>query len=134
MMKYMDSRRFVPVDSQGSSVMELNRFRNEFTHYTVKSWVIYPSVIATFPRIIDDIASVIEFLAFDSKNINWYHTDGKIEEITKYAIDSFHRAAEEISQFYYETACPIIGKGNARDFLLPRVKNDKNKKTNMHDT
>lgn len=125
MCRYTNSKSFKPIGTQGQSVSELNKYRDEFTHYTVKDWTIAPSVMATFPRILDDITAVVYFLAYESNNVHWFNTDGRLEEQTRELITQLHLEAENISRAYYEIASPIIGKSSARDFLLPRLKNKK---------
>ena len=40
MLKYIDSRKFIPKDTQGSSVKLLNQLRNEFVHFTPRVWAL----------------------------------------------------------------------------------------------
>jgi len=68
MLMYTFSKKFVPSDSQKSTVIDLNYLRNEFIHFVPKSWSL---PIDEIPNLILEILSIIEFLAFESKNIVW---------------------------------------------------------------
>lgn len=66
---YGDSRPFRPQGTQGRSVKLLNRLRNEFIHYTPKSWSLE---ISGLPKVVEDCIGVISFLAFESRNVVWH--------------------------------------------------------------
>jgi len=110
---------FRPSGTQGGSVKTLNRLRNEFVHFTPKSWRLDQSLILEMPRIVDDCVRMLAFLAFESKNVQWYReVDQRIE--TQYAIASLTETSYQISKEYSERAVPIIGKQKARRYQLPK--------------
>ena len=65
---YGHSREFSPSGTQEQSVERLNELRRGFVHFTPKLLALDVSV---FPRMVADIASVIEFLGFESNNVLW---------------------------------------------------------------
>lgn len=66
---YGISRPFRPQGTQGRSVNLLNRLRNDFIHYTPKSWSLE---ISSLPMVVKDCIGVISFLAFESQNVVWH--------------------------------------------------------------
>ena len=65
MLKYIDSQKFVPKGTQGSSVKLLNRLRNEFVHFTPRVWMLD---LVGLPSMALDCLDVAAFLARDSHN------------------------------------------------------------------
>jgi hypothetical protein len=72
MLKYMDSREFIPKGTQGGSVKLLNRLRNEFVHFTPRVWALD---LIGLPAMALDCLSVAEFLAWESHNVTWKEDD-----------------------------------------------------------
>ena len=68
MLKGISSRKFEPTQSQIDSVNNLNFYRNEFMHFVPKGWSFS---IDEFPNLVVEVLRIIEFLAFESGNINW---------------------------------------------------------------
>jgi len=65
---YFDSNRFKPKGTQERSIKQLNRYRNYFIHFIPANMSIE---ISGFPKIVKECMEIIEFLAFESHNIQW---------------------------------------------------------------
>jgi hypothetical protein len=65
MLKYIDSRKFIPKGTQGSSVKLLNQLRNEFVHFTPRVWALD---LVGLPTMASDCLDVAAFLAWESHN------------------------------------------------------------------
>lgn len=63
------NQQFEPSGSQGRSIRKLNRIRNEFIHFTPKSWSLE---LAGLPRICLDVLVLVEFLGWATTNILWH--------------------------------------------------------------
>ncbi len=72
MEMYTNSKSFVPVNNQETSIEKLNELRGNFVHFTPKHWLIDISI---FPAMVIDIIDVIEFLGFESNKVVWYKED-----------------------------------------------------------
>ncbi len=72
MLKYVNSKKFVPKGTQGGSVNLLNRLRNEYVHFTPRVWALD---LAGLPTMALDCLSVAEFLAWESHNVTWKEDD-----------------------------------------------------------
>lgn len=73
---YTISVRFVPSKTQDWSMKQLNKLRNDFIHYKYGGFTIMsnpPYVIVT------DCLAYVEFLAFQSNNIDWFEERYKNE-------------------------------------------------------
>jgi len=68
------NKNFVPSGTQGKSIKKLNEFRNEFIHFTPKSWSLE---VNGLPRICSDCVSFIEFLGWETENIFWHDLSSK---------------------------------------------------------
>lgn len=68
MKMFTNSQVFEPSGTQSESVRKLNELRNDFIHFTPKTWVINIHVL---PGLVIDVMSIIEFLALESNNIHW---------------------------------------------------------------
>ncbi len=78
---YFDSKRFKPMRTQETSIKQLNRFRNEFIHFIPANMSIE---ISGFPNILKECMEIIEFLAFESNNIQWQiHDHEDLENKTR---------------------------------------------------
>ena len=66
MLLYTCSRKFVPQGTQGKSIKNLNRLRNEFIHFTPKVWGLE---LGGLPVIVSDCLEIAGFLAWESGNI-----------------------------------------------------------------
>ena len=74
MKMYLNSQKFVPKGTQGWSIKELNRLRNDFVHFTPKLWRLESGGL---PDIILDCLEIAEFLAWESGNVIWDEHDLK---------------------------------------------------------
>jgi hypothetical protein len=72
MLKYIDSRKFIPKGTQGSSVKLLNQLRNEFVHFTPRVWALD---LVGLPAMALDCLDVAEFLAWESHNFTLKEDD-----------------------------------------------------------
>lgn len=68
MKKYFNGKAFIPTQSQIDSVIDLNLIRNEFIHFVPKGWSLG---LAGLPNLVIEVLGIIEFLAFESRNIHW---------------------------------------------------------------
>ena len=66
MEMYCHSRRFMPSGTQGRSIKQLNRLRNEFVHFTPKNWLLE---LGGLPNIALDCVKIAKFLAWKSGNV-----------------------------------------------------------------
>lgn len=66
MLMYMRSQKFVPKGTQDSSIKDLNRLRNDFIHFTPKTWALEPREL---PGMLSDCLEIAEFLAWQSGNV-----------------------------------------------------------------
>lgn len=87
--------RFVPKGSQGLSIRRLNRLRNEFIHFTPKSWSLD---VGGIPRIGLDCASLISFLGWETQNIFWHQSEIK-EQVMKSHLEMC-ASLEKIERLY----------------------------------
>ena len=91
---YVTSKKFTPEGTQGKSIKDLNRLRNQFVHFTPCTLAL---ILNGLPEMTLDCLNVARFLAYDSKNINWpENTIGRIEK----AFDSASQAVQEIKAAY----------------------------------
>lgn len=96
MSQYTVSHVFVPNATQDKNVEDLNELRNEFIHFTPKSYVLD---VWNFPSLTQDIIDIIRFLAFQSANVHWYH-DGFLRLRTKSALTSIASVLDHITENY----------------------------------
>ena len=74
---YDNSNRFIPSETQNSSIKLLNDRRNDFIHYKPAGYLI---IMGDRPfSIVTDCLDYIEFLAFQSNNIIWFEEHYKTE-------------------------------------------------------
>lgn len=66
MLMYTRSQKFVARGTQGRSIKDLNRLRNDFIHFTPKVWALEPR---EFPAMVSDCLEIAEFLAWQSGNV-----------------------------------------------------------------
>ena len=95
MEMYCHSRKFVPARTQDRSVKQLNRFRNEFIHFTPKHWLLET---AGLPVVSLDCLKIAEFLAWESGNVFLVRRD--LNERLKTAFTS---VSETLSVFREQT-------------------------------
>ena len=69
---YTGSRKFVPRGTQGRSIKDLNKLRNEFIHFTPRVWTFE---LDGLPAIVSDCLEIAEFLAWESDNIVFAELD-----------------------------------------------------------
>ena len=72
-----ESKLFVPKPSQNQSIIKLNKLRNDFVHYNSTALMLFLS--APPFGIVTDCLDYIEFLAFQSNNMNWHDDHYKTE-------------------------------------------------------
>lgn len=69
MLLYSDSKKFTPINTQGSSIKSLNSLRNNFVHFQFDGSTI---VLGEKPyQIVIDCLDFIKFLAYESNNVHW---------------------------------------------------------------
>jgi hypothetical protein len=88
---YEISQPFTAHGSQGRSVKLLNKLRNEFIHFTPKSWSLE---LSGLPKLTDDCIDVISFLAFESNNLLWH--EGQMEVETRELIDQVRSMVNQL--------------------------------------
>ena len=66
MLMYTRSQKFVAKETQGRSIKDLNRLRNDFIHFTPKIWALEPREL---PAMVSDCLEIAEFLAWQSGNV-----------------------------------------------------------------
>jgi hypothetical protein len=68
MLMYRHSNKFRPQATQGASIKQLNRLRNEFIHFTPRVWALE---LTGLPAISSDCLDIADFLARQSNNLTW---------------------------------------------------------------
>jgi hypothetical protein len=63
------NQRFAPRGTEGNNIKRLNSLRNEFIHFTPKSWSLE---VNGLPRICIDSARLVSFLGWETHNIFWH--------------------------------------------------------------
>lgn len=75
---YIDGEKFTPQGTQGKSIKNLNRLRNQFIHFTPCTFILVRNGL---PKMVLDCLNIARFLAYDSKNIVWPEDlDGQMEK------------------------------------------------------
>ena len=91
---YVTSKKFTPEGTQGKSIKDLNRLRNQFVHFTPCTLAL---ILNGLPEMTLDCLTVARFLAYDSKNIDWpEELVGRMEKAFKAAA----KTAQEIKAAY----------------------------------
>ena len=103
MGQYTVSNHFSPNSTQDDHVRELNRLRNEFVHFTPKSYIVD---VWDLPALALDVIGIIGFLAFESENVPW-HYDLYPKMRTRELLKSITRDIEQISDQYLDTVKAI---------------------------
>jgi hypothetical protein len=83
---YCGSIVFTSLPKHNISFKELNSFRNDFIHFTPKSWQIN---LIGFPSLVVDVLELIEFFSYKTPSILWPEPSLKIR--TRWACRSLHR-------------------------------------------
>ena len=102
MIMFGHSQKFIPKGTQNESIRGLNKFRNDFTHFTPKLWSIE---LGGLPAIMSDCLEIAEFLAWGSGNVFLYEYDndkqgpGLVERL-KAAFASAHESLDILSRQY----------------------------------
>lgn len=92
--KKIKSDKFTPEGTQGKSLKDLNRLRNQFVHFTPCTFAL---ILNGLPEMTIDCLKIAQFLAYDSENIDWpEELVGRMEKAFKAAI----KAAQEIKSAY----------------------------------
>lgn len=71
MLRYTMSRKFVFTLRHDKSMEALNDIRNDFIHFTPRSWLLE---LAGLPQIAIDCLDIVSFCGWDSGNILWLNT------------------------------------------------------------
>ena len=91
---YVTSKKFTPEGTQGKSIKDLNRLRNQFVHFTPCTLSL---ILNGLPEMTIDCLKIAVFLAYDSGNIDWPEDlVGRLEKAFKTAA----KAAREIKEAY----------------------------------
>ncbi len=91
---YVTSKKFTPEGTQGKSIKDLNRLRNQFVHFTPCTLAF---ILNGLPEMTIDCLKIAWFLAYDSGNIDWpEELVGRMEKAFKAAA----KAAQEIKEAY----------------------------------
>lgn len=94
------SRRYRPKGDEGSSIKWLNNLRNDLTHFDPKTLILEPEIIFRLPRMLLEILNVVDFLAFESRNVRWnIYPIYKVE--TALILKELRAHLEEITGFYW---------------------------------
>lgn len=88
---YCGSQPFQSTESQNSSFIELNEFRNEFIHFTPKGWSLE---LSGLPSLVVDVLSLISFFGWESTSIHWYEQHHQTR--AKWACRSLLRAMKSM--------------------------------------
>lgn len=99
MILYVDSEKFTPQGTQGRSIKRLNRLRNQFIHFTPRTFML---VLKELPEMTLDCLNIAWFLAWNSNNVGWDVKDNEAElvERAKKAFKAATEAAQEIKEAY----------------------------------
>jgi hypothetical protein len=85
------NKRFVPLGQEGADIKRLNALRNEFIHFTPKSWSLQ---VDGLPRIALAVSRLIHFLGVETQNIFWHSENARqalIESLGAFS-DSMQKA------------------------------------------
>ncbi len=99
MLFYVNSEKFTPQGTQGRSIKRLNRLRNQFIHFTPRTFML---VLNELPEMTLDCLNIAGFLAWNSNNVGWDVKDNGAElvERAKKAFEAAAKAAQEIKEAY----------------------------------
>lgn len=86
---------FVPKGTQGKSIKALNMIRNDFIHFTPKGWSLE---VDGLPCICLDSIALIEFLGWNTRNINWHEPSYQIQ--SKLCCNKFREQMKHIKEIY----------------------------------
>ncbi|TKH06554.1 hypothetical protein FC682_04315 [Peribacillus simplex] len=79
MMQNTESKVLKKTETQSRAIEKLKNYRNDFAHFNPKGLTI---VTDTEEWMIDEVVSVIKFLALESNNVTYYNVDDK-EKVKK---------------------------------------------------
>ncbi|MHA1381732.1 MAG: hypothetical protein ACTSRG_25465 [Candidatus Helarchaeota archaeon] len=99
MLCYVFSRKFKATSDHNWAVKKLNKLRNEFIHFVPKVWSLE---LTGLPEICLRCLEVIEFLGWESGNINFYEKVQKRRAIS--ALNKAKKILANIKQKYEEAA------------------------------
>ena len=99
MLFYVNSEKFAPQETQGRSIKRLNRLRNQFIHFTPRTFML---VLNELPEMILDCLDIAWFLAWDSNNVGWDVKDNgdELKERAEKAFRAADKAAQEMKEAY----------------------------------
>lgn len=95
MVRYDSSRPFLPTGDQDESVIQLNWFRNQFTHFIPRLWLVE---VDGLPKICIECLDIIQFLGWDSGNVFWNNSE--IEDRAKIAITEILENMNSVQEKY----------------------------------
>jgi hypothetical protein len=93
------NKRFVPVGQEGSDIKRLNALRNEFIHFTPKSWSLE---LDGLPRIAASVTRLISFLAVETQNVFWHSVEAR--DALAQSTVAFQEAIERVGTAYKSAA------------------------------
>ena len=91
---YVTSKKFTPEGTQGKSIKDLNRLRNQFIHFTPCTLSL---VLNGLPEMTLDCLNIARFLAYDSGNIFW--PEDSVKRLEK-AFRATAKAAQKMKEAY----------------------------------
>ena len=99
MLFYMDSKKFTPQGTQGRSVKQLNRLRNQFIHFTPCTFIL---ALNGLPEMTLDCLNIAWFLAWNSNNVAWDVKDNgdELKQRAERALRAAAQAAQEMKEAY----------------------------------
>ena len=93
------NQRFVAKGAEGGHIKRLNSLRNEFIHFTPKSWSLE---VNGLPQICRDVWRLISFLGWETHNVLWHSEQSKVEAMA--AHEQFLNAMKRLEQHYGNNA------------------------------
>lgn len=93
------NKRFAPANTEGGDIKKLNALRNEFIHFTPKSWSLE---ITGLPRIGLSVARLISFLALETTNVFWHAAEARQQLLD--AHERFTSTVRKIHVLYAKAA------------------------------
>ncbi|RQW78034.1 MAG: hypothetical protein EHM14_12990 [Methanothrix sp.] len=99
----INSKFFAGTNETDEAMERLNQFRNKFIHFIPCSWSIE---IDGFPKLCNDVISILEFLIFESGNVRFYEDD-EIQKTKLSVLISEIRRELEILQNEYIKGCSL---------------------------
>ena len=93
----INSKVFASTNETDEAMDQLNQFRNKFIHFIPCSWSIE---IDGFPKLCNEIISILEFLIFESGNVRFYEDDEIQKTKLSVLISEIRRELETLQNEY----------------------------------